>query len=71
MTRKYGYKPKALLLGDLRMSWPTMSDDEIIEEMRREGYVTFRINFGPNAQKIAFRRKGYRSDDRKDDRNRD
>lgn len=57
MTRKYGYKPKAPLLEDLRKTWPNMSDDEIIEEMRKKGYVPFRIPFGENYGKIAFRRK--------------
>lgn len=57
MTRKYGYKPKAPLLEDLRKTWPNKSDDEIIEEMRRNGYVPFRLSIGYSYQKIAFRRK--------------
>jgi len=57
VTRNYGYKPKAPLLEDLRKTWPNMSDDEIIEEMRRNGYENFRLPMGYNYQKIAFRRK--------------
>jgi hypothetical protein len=57
MTQEYGYKPKAPLLEDLRKTWPDKSDEEIIEEMRKNGYVPFRIPFGPNYRKIAFRRK--------------
>ncbi|MGB7531428.1 MAG: hypothetical protein WA977_00410 [Halobacteriota archaeon] len=56
MRGKYGYKPKAPLLEDLRKTWPDKSDEKIIAEMRINGYEPFHIPFGPNYRKIAFRR---------------
>lgn len=34
-----------------------MSEEEVIEEMRKNGYEPFHIAFGRNAGKIAFRKK--------------
>jgi len=54
-TKRYGYKPKALLLRDLMKTY-SGSKVELIAEMRRNGFVPFRIAFGQNAGEIAFRR---------------
>jgi len=47
---------KALLLEDL-VRTTGMSEEEIIEEMRKNGYEPFHIAFGKNFGKIAFRKK--------------
>jgi len=47
---------KAQLLRDLVNTY-RMSEVEIITFMRRNGFVPFRIAFGPHAGEIAFRRE--------------
>ncbi len=56
MRKKYGYKPKAPLLEDLRKTWSDKSDEEIIAEMRIKGFEPFHISSGHNYRKVAFRR---------------
>jgi len=57
MDKKYGYKPKAPLLESLLITYHEKSEEEIILMMEEMGYEKFRIPFGKNAGKIAFRRK--------------
>ena len=47
---------KAPLLGDL-VRTAGLSEEEVIEEMRKNGYELFHIAFGRNVGKIAFRKK--------------
>ena len=47
---------RAPLLEDL-VRTTGMSEEEVIEEMRKNGYEPFHIAFGRNAGKIAFRKK--------------
>lgn len=47
---------KAPLLGDL-VRTAGLSEEEVIEEMRKNGYEPFHIAFGRNVGKIAFRKK--------------
>ncbi len=55
-TKRYGYHSKAPLLEELVRELG-MSEEEVIEEMRKNGYESFHITFGRNAGKIAFRKK--------------
>lgn len=58
-TKRHGYHSKAPLLEDLVRELE-MSEEEVIEEMRKNCFEPFHIAFGRNVGKVAFRKKRVR-----------